>query len=738
MFANIVIRPLPLPLTYKIPEDLVAKIRLGSKVEAPLGKSRVSEGYVIDLFESFDGDTKKIKEIDCIVFSCCFNSSDLEFYKWIAEYYGEPLSVVIDTAIPNFKPPKQITWAKLMVANFSELKIRSLNQQKALNILSNSQDLELPVDSIAAQLENGTAAVRELAKKGLILLFKKDAELNFFDIKPAEWAKTCVDLDEAQTEALEEIKKILKDSTNNAALLHGVTGSGKTEVYIEAIQSLIEQEKSSLVLVPEIALTPQLVDRFFARLGNNVAVLHSGLTDKERWANWELVRNGTKKVLIGARSALFCPIPNLGLIVVDEEHDSSFKQNEGLRYNARDLTFVKARIVGATVLLGSATPSIETFHRATSGQIKYLPLKSRHKSASQVAIDVIDLTKLRPWEMPSTNISPMLFQILQECLQNNEQAFILYNRRGFSHYVQCDKCETSVSCPNCAITLTFHQNKNLLLCHSCSFSSPVPTFCPNCSKSKDQIPGQLSMRGAGTEKTEDEIKRLFPDAEVLRLDRDVASNINDYQRVLDTMRAGKANFLVGTQMIAKGHDLPNVTVAAVIDCDVGLHIPDFRASERVFQLISQLSGRAGRGSKPGRVILQTRVPKHPSITFTAKHDFEGFAKYECENRKTWSYPPFGRLLRIIVAATDEGEVKNHIFDINKTIKKYLEHNKDEVSVLGPTTCAIERLRAKYRWHILVKSKNPISLLKISSVVRENIKINSATKIILDMDPQDML
>ncbi len=714
------------------------QIALGAKVEAPLGKSRVSLGYVVELFDSFRGDSTKIKEINSIIFSCCFNSSDLEFYKWIAEYYGEPLSVVIDTAIPNFKPPKQISWAKLIVKNFADLKIRSANQQRALDILAKSPDFELPVDLIISQLENGSASVRELAKKGLISLSKKDAELCAADIQPAPWAKTAVELDEAQTEALQKIIQIIKHPKDNAALLHGVTGSGKTEVYIEAIQTLLDEGKSSLVLVPEIALTPQLVDRFFARLGHNVAVLHSGLNERQRWSNWELVRNGTKKVLIGARSALFCPIPNLGLIVVDEEHDSSFKQNEGLRYNARDLSFVKARIDGACVLLGSATPSIETFYKATSGQIKYLPLKSRHKSASQVSIDVIDLTQLKPWEMPSTNISPVLFQILQECLQNKEQAFILYNRRGYSHYVQCEKCETAVSCPNCAITLTFHQNKNLLLCHSCSFSSPVPTFCPNCSKSKEQIPGQLSMRGAGTEKTEDEIKRLFPEAEVLRLDRDIASNIHDYQKVLDSMRSGKADFLVGTQMIAKGHDLPNVTVAAVIDCDVGLHMPDFRASERVFQLISQLSGRAGRGAKPGRVILQTRVPKHPSITFTAKHDFEGFAKYEFENRKTWSYPPFGRLLRIIISATDENEVKNHAFDINKTIKRYLENNESGVVVLGPTACAIERLRAKFRWHILIKSKNPISLLKISSVVRENIKTNSATKITLDMDPQDML
>jgi primosomal protein N' (replication factor Y) len=737
VYANVVIRPLERILTYSIPENLIMDVKVGSKVIVPLGKSRTASGFVVTLTDTNNSNSDS-KPIISIEVSNCFNQDDLEFYKWVSEYYCEPLSIVIDTAIPNIKPPKKESFVSLVHENINNFKTKSTHQNKVIEYLLTKSELEATASEIQNSVGCKSSIFNQLVKKGIVNVYKK----NSFTISPttfkSEWAKDSVNLNEEQKICLKKIIGLSKSNSNKAALLHGVTGSGKTEVYIEAIKIFLQQSLGTIVLVPEIALTPQLVERFYARLGSNVAVLHSGLNDRERWENWEAIQRGDKNVVVGARSAIFCPLKNLGLIIVDEEHDSSFKQSEGLRYNARDLSYVKAKMSSATVVLGSATPSIETFQKAKSNQIEYLKIKNRHSLNKNNLFQVIDLNKLKSWEMPSQNISPELFNTIKECIDLGNQAFILYNRRGYSHYVQCEKCETTINCPNCSITLTYHQTHGSLMCHCCNFTMPVPTFCPNCVSTNQQPPGTVSLRGAGTEKTEDELKRLFPNARILRLDRDVANSIKDYQNVLNQMRSGNADILVGTQMIAKGHDLPNVTLAAVIDCDVGLHMPDFRAPERVFQLLSQLSGRAGRADKPGKVILQTRVPKHPSLKYTAQDDFNSFAIFETESRQALGYPPFSRLLRIVVQSVEQNNAQEIASNIGRICNKFEETLGLSIRILGPAPCVIERIRAKWRWNMLIKAKNASDLIKLVQVIKKNIKLNNSVKVIYDIDPQEML
>ncbi len=750
LFADVAIPPLPSPLSYRVPE-LIGKIEIGSRVTVPLGR-RTSIGYIVGLSENPPPNLKSnsqtslleefssdgVRPIDATILpELCFSSPQLEFFKKVAAYYGAPLSQVIDVAIPTPSPSRKVKVAKLTKKSDVTLPARSKKCKNILDLLE-QHDGALSVQEINRHIKTSSVPLKKLLELGLVEINETAECGNTKEDAPPTWAQTSVSLNAEQNEALKSISSASHAGTFKTILLHGITGSGKTEVYIEAAKETLAAGKSVLIIVPEIALTPQLIDRFRARLGNNIGTLHSGLSKKVRWESWQKLLNKECFVAIGARSALFAPIEKVGLIVVDEEHDGSFKQSEGLRYNARDMAILRGQLEGCPVVLGSATPSLESYFRARSGKYSLLSLPLRHAKSQLLPIDVVDLRTVKPWEMPSPSISPVLLRAIEDSIAKREQVFLLYNRRGFASFLQCDECGDTVECPQCSVTLTYHQHRNSLLCHYCGVAIQPMEFCPACVAKSASTPGKLQQRGGGTEKVFDEVAGLFPDVFVDRLDRDTATNVEAYKSILNKVRTQETAILVGTQMIAKGHDLPNVTLVGVVDCDVGIHMPDFRASERAFQLLTQVAGRAGRGEKAGRVILQTRTPHHISIRKTVENDYEGFAKVELGQRQRLGYPPFSRLFRIVASSAEGAASESILISIKEEIQKLIELLGLSVSILGPAPAPLQKLKGLFRHHLLLKSPSSAALNRVLHTVCNKVKYPKEIRLTFDMDPYEML
>lgn len=736
---NVVIPPLPHAYSYKLPSSLSEKIMVGSKVNVPLGK-RWASGFVISAESESAHLTAtepeyELKTIDKLIGHFpFFDNEQLKFFQWIADYYGDPLSNVIDTAIPQAAPPKYERYYSLTGAETSNVKGKL---QISVIEMIKSFGPELSHSKLLAQVPNASTALKKLEKSAFIRVERREVT-NYTQSEAVPlWAKKSVELSAAQQEALAPIRQALDQRRFEVSLLHGVTGSGKTEVYIEAIEQARRLGLGALVLVPEIALTPQLVDRFRARLGDELAVLHSALNRRARWDGWCALLQGRSFIGIGARSAIFSPVSNLGLIIVDEEHDASYKQNDSLRYNARDLALVRAKMQNCAVILGSATPSLESYLHARTKKYNYLPLSKRHHSGSHFSVHMVDINKVKPWEMVAPHISPRLYAAICSALEDGGQVFVLYNRRGFASYLQCDTCQHTVECPNCTVTLTYHQYNNALLCHYCNLNMVPQSFCPKCEGNRSK-PGKLVQRGAGTEKVFDELKQLFPEREIARLDRDAAKDTQTYRNIIDRVRSGETQILVGTQMIAKGHDLPGVTCVAIVDCDVGLHMPDFRAGERVFQLLTQASGRVARGSKPGQVILQTRAPAHLSIVKTLAKDFYGFAESELKNRRALNYPPYSRMLRIIASSVDKTAPASTLKEIRDFAVKLRDSKQLKLVVLGPSPAPLQKLKTEWRWHLLLKCPTASVLNGVMKALRRRLKRSQKVKVVFDIDPQEMM
>lgn len=734
LFATVAVPPLENPLTYLAPAD----VTVGSLVKVPLGKrSRV--GWVVSVNEhqqdSFGGAIKWIEED--LVGVPVFSADGLRLFRWCADYYGAPLSQVIETAVPAFVSPR-IT-KHIFLNREKQFSISGSLAPEVVSFL-NSLDGEATLHQIKSHFPGRSISqtLNNLEKKGVIR-FDTRQEVPSGSPQPApEWAKKKVSLNQAQHDAVVRVVEAISNRSFSPFLLHGVTGSGKTEVYIEAILHTLAAGKSSLIIVPEIALTPQLVDRFRARINCEIATLHSGLSDRERWKHWMMLSSGATRVALGARSAVFAPMRELGLIIVDEEHDASFKQNEGLRYNARDLSVVLAYFNSCPVVLGSATPSLETLWNVQRKKYRHLSLPQRHSSHGISPVTVIDMNQLTPLEKASPTISLTLLSAIQDCISRGEQAFILYNRRGFSSYLQCQSCGQPVSCPHCSITLTHHKSRSSLLCHLCGFRMVQPDSCQKC---RSLVPPKLSpLRecGSGTERVFEELTSLLPDARIARMDRDTVDSEASHRATLDSVRSGEIDILVGTQMIAKGHDLPEVTLVGVIDGDIGLHLPDFRAAERAFQLLTQVAGRAGRGEKKGSVIIQTRQPKHPSITFTAQRNFFGFASLELQNRKELLYPPFSSLLRIVVSSEDKEAASTTIGYIAQRIRDSIKGAHLNIRTLGPSPTPFERVRGKWRFHCLFKGENRADINQVLGMIRGIQLRKKGTRLTWDIDPTDML
>jgi primosomal protein N' (replication factor Y) len=523
-----------------------------------------------------------------------------------------------------------------------------------------------------------------------------------------------------QQKALSEIN----GTQSGAFLLHGVTGSGKTEVYIRAIEAL--GDKEAIVLVPEIALTAQIIDRFRSRFHEEVAFFHSGLSPGERISQWRKIRNGEVKVVLGVRSAVFAPFNNLGLIIIDEEHEASYKQFEGLKYSARDTAMARAKIEGVKIILGSATPSIETFYYAQKGKLSYLELTHRIERKPMPRVEIIDMTKE---EKVSLSYSKKLLDILLENLSEGHQSLIMLNRRGYSPFLMCTDCGYTYKCPACSITLTYHKDTKSLNCHYCnSFLRPQDT-CPQCKGVKTKY------IGLGTQRVEEEIHSLMPELSLKRMDRDSTRRKLSHYRIVKDMEEKKIDVLLGTQMIAKGHDFPNVTVAAVVFADVALNLPDFRSSERTFQLFTQLAGRAGRGDVPGTVYIQTYEPDHYVFEFVRNHDYAGFYQKEIEQRKGLLYPPFSKLIRIILSFRNKESAARTMKDVAGKIKRI---KVPDIETLGPSPAPIEKIRNYWRWHLILKGREAKSLRSAASRVLDSIKDIKEIKADVDVDPINLL
>ena len=697
-------------------------------------------GYVIELVENFETDLEKIKALDPDQhIYCCFDESQLDFFRWTAGYYGESLALTIDTAVPRPVQAKVARYVEL--AADPEKPPRGRLQRQILEMLKHDGPVNCAV--LNKKHSGAASALRALERQCIIRFFdEKETAYQSSEHRAPDWAKRAVELDAPQEAARAALAEAVRNGNFAPMLLHGVTGSGKTEVYIEAVSHARSLGFGSLIIVPEIALTPQLIDRFVARLGSDMAVLHSGMSPRERWNGWCALLEGKVKIALGARSAIFAPVPNLRLIIVDEEHDGSYKQSEGLRYNARDLAVVLAKMKDCPVVLGSATPSLESYYNAGTGKYKYLPLPHRHVSGSKVEVSLVDMNQYKPWDLPSKNVSPELLKALTETLSRNEQAFILYNRRGFASYLQCESCNAVINCPNCSVTLTYHRTSHRLKCHYCDYESVIPQYCPQCAAAENagKEPGALAQRGGGTEKVFEELQTLFPAATIARLDRDAAAQVWKLKEILETVRNGDTKILVGTQMIAKGHDLPKVTLVGIVDCDVGLHMPDFRAAERVFQLLTQAAGRAGRGEQGGRVILQTRVPRHPSLLRTLEQNYRGFAKAELEQRKSLSYPPFARILRILTSSEEPQIAYNLLSGVSKTAAALIRRNALPVSMLGPCPAPLTRIRGRWRWHLLFKARGVAALHVMLRELKKDPAVRGTknVRIAYDLDPQEMM
>ncbi|MCZ6873520.1 MAG: primosomal protein N', partial [bacterium] len=497
-----------------------------------------------------------------------------------------------------------------------------------------------------------------------------------------------------QQQALQHIHAKLSAPDGRPILLHGVTGSGKTEVYMQATRSILEQNKSALILTPEISLTGQLVERFAARYPAQVAVLHSGLSDGERFDEWRRLSGGHARIAIGARSAVFAPLPQLGLIIVDEEHDTSYKQEETPRYNARDVAIVRAHQNGAIVVLGSATPALETFHHTQTGKYSLLSLPKRVEEKSLPHVTVID--QRNHATAAERVITTPLYKAIADRLERQEQSLILMNRRGFASYIQCHDCGEVPQCIHCSVSLTYHRRARVLKCHYCDFAQAAPSKCYTCKSVK------IQPFGIGTQQVEESLKTLFPTARLARMDRDTTRRKSAHQHILKRLRQGELDILVGTQMIAKGHDFPNITLVGVVTADATLAIPDFRAPERLFQLLTQVAGRAGRGEVTGDVIIQTYRPDHYSVQFAKQHDFIGFYDDEIKRRQPVLYPPYTRLARVIL----EGPNQERLQHVSHWIAEVLQHfvsDRHQQTMLGPAEAPISRLHDRYRWHFLLKA-----------------------------------
>src|SRR5580765_192096 len=734
----IVDRAIHRELDYSLPENLAVRVGVGSRVRVPF-RDKSALATVVAISEQ--SEAKGIRPIEAIIGDAPVLSEQLlELARWIGTYYCCPIETVMRSMLPQVIRRAEVGWKKqLFVQPANKIvpdEIEKLRRRapRQAELLEASSKLEKPIR--AAELLRQTAldnqTLRALVKRGLAEL-REEAVVRDPHGDEQFIASSNLTLNEEQTAALAAIEEALvAPEKAKPLLLHGVTGSGKTEIYLQAIHSALARGQTAIVLVPEISLTPQTVERFksrFADAQETVAVLHSHLSEGERHDEWHKIQSGRARIVVGARSAVFAPLVNLGLIVVDEEHENSYKQEEAPRYHARDVAVVRAKLEGCAVLLGTATPSLESYYNATQGKYRLLKLTQRVDDCQMPLMRIVDLRLERRKEKVAAILSEKLRAAITARLEKHEQTILFLNRRGFSTSLLCSACGEARNCPNCSVALTFHRGAARLTCHLCGHTAAVPKKCPACSQDA------LIYSGFGTEKVEANVVQIFPDATVRRMDADSMSRKDAYRETLHAFRAGKIDILVGTQMIAKGLHFPNVTLVGIINADLALHLPDFRAGERTFQLLTQVAGRAGRGETPGEVFVQSYTPFSPSIQFARHHDFAGYVEQELEFRERCDFPPFRHAVLITIHSAHQERGK---FSAETLRRKLREALPEEFMVAEPAPAPLEKLSGQYRFHILLRGD---AIMRLSRLIRETLDklpMPEDVAVAVDVDPYQLL
>ncbi|OGU16480.1 MAG: primosomal protein N' [Geobacteraceae bacterium GWC2_53_11] len=724
---------------YLVPERLREQAVTGRRALVPFGNRKLT-GYILGI--ASDSAITNLKEIiDILDNESLWTAEELEFFRWVAGYYQHPLGEVLRTALPagiNIQTRKGAAGEQpTMTGGKSARREMFYTPGPAANPAR--QPGAKALDILAVIREAGDISAGDLRKRfgSCTPQLKRLAEVDLIQAEEREvyrdpFKDHAVKRDEPRTlhthqkKALETISDSIDRQQFTPFLLYGVTGSGKTEVYLQAISRTLERGRNALVLVPEIALTPQLTGRFQARFGGGIAILHSGLSDGERYDEWRRIRRGLARIVIGARSAIFAPLENIGIIIVDEEHEASFKQSDGLRYNARDLALVRGQMARAAVVLGSATPMVTSIQAAQEGRLKLLELPERVEGRPMPVVELVAMKGNKG------TISTTLSNCLSETYEQRRQAIVFLNRRGFATFLLCADCGKPLTCPNCSVTLTYHRQRGQSLCHYCDYTVPAPGTCPSCGGTT------LEELGAGTEKLEHTLKELLPTARILRMDSDTTSGKGSHERLLARMHDGNADILVGTQMIAKGHDFPEVTLVGVVNAEASLGMPDFRAAERTFQLLSQVIGRAGRGENPGRVVVQAIDTEHYAIKAAAEHDAAGFYRQELEFRREVGYPPFAFLAAFAISGLSEQAVTEQADVTARLLTRLKSELKIRVEILGPVPSPMYRLRNRFRRQILLKAANRNDLHRLLAAWRQRTTAVSTVRISVDIDPVDMM
>lgn len=704
--------------TYKINKEQLPLLKVGMRVVVPFGKQTL-EGFILKIYENKDVSLEnKLKEIISIVDTYpILNEELLTLGKYISKTTLCSLMTSYQAMLPKAlkakkkvnMTPKYDTYICINYGMYNNDIKFNASQEKILELLKENKKVKKEVLN-----KISVSSVNTLLKKNILL---EEKEENYrYNLINEEKIK--FNLNEEQQKVYKEIFNSI--NTNETFLLYGVTGSGKTNVYMKVIEDVIKNNKTAILLVPEISLTPQIIKRFTSYF-SNIAVLHSGLSDGEKYDEWRKINEGKVNIVIGARSAIFAPLKNIGVIIIDEEHSQTYKQENNPRYNAIDIAKERCKYHNCPLILGSATPSLESFARAKKNVYKLLELKNRYNNNTMPKVEIIDMNK--EFKKASGYFSNTLIDQIKETLERKEQVILFLNRRGYSSFLTCSSCGYVEKCPNCDISLTYHKSSNMLRCHYCGYATKRKKLCPKCQE-------EFKDYGIGTEKVEEELKSLIKDAKIIRMDVDTTTTKNAHGKIINSFLEEKYNILVGTQMIAKGLDFPNVTLVGVLNADIGLNFPDFRSSETTFSLLNQVLGRSGRGNKEGKVLIQTFNPEHYAITYTKNHDYLGFYNEEMKIRKILKYPPYYYICLIKIISKDYNLASKSSYDV----VNYLKQNIKNEIILGPSVCNVFKLNNNYRFQIIIKYKDVNNILEYLTNIEHHYFNKKDIKVEIDFNP----
>jgi primosomal protein N' (replication factor Y) len=738
--------PVPVARTFTYEVEAATGPLEGMRVRVPFA-GRKLVGWIVG--PATGRVTREIRPIERILDETpSFTPDLLRLCRWISSYYLTPLGIVMRTALPavlsraaRTSPPVRterllrLTGELPSLLQREEVFGRAHRQRECFEVLEATNG-SASVVHLRDRLSFSDTVMRGLVARGLAEFIDRPVLRDPFADTPIATPPSHV-LTAAQSNAVDRLLEAGNQEQPLPALLFGVTGSGKTQVYIELLAAMLEQGRGAIVLVPEISLTPQTVSRFRAHFGDTIAVLHSALSDGERYDAWRALRDGARRIAIGARSAVFAPIENLGAIVVDEEHEASYKQGEAPRYHAREVAVMRARMAGAVCVLGSATPALESWTNASIGKFELLELPERAGGQPLPPVRTVDLRRKKDDDTRGSRIlSAPLIDAITARLERAEQTILLLNRRGYSTFVQCRSCGHVFHCTECNVSMTWHRARRRLVCHYCFREEATPTLCRECQSA------DLAFLGVGTEQVEREVADTFPTARLARMDNDTTSAKWSHHEILGRVESREIDILLGTQMIAKGLDFPNVTLVGVVNADIAMNLPDFRASERTFQLLTQVAGRAGRGPAGGEVVVQTGLPEHYAITAATRHDYRVFASRELDERKDPAYPPHTRMINVVISGLEERAVQSAVEGVASWCRDVLQSERiPGVLLTGPAPCPIDRIRGRWRWHFLLRGSRPRPLAAIGRLLQHRYELRAGRadlRLVIDRDPVTLL